>query len=152
MRILSFIAAFFCVATALVAAEPVSKVTLERTGCFGTCPAYMVTIHRSGRVVFTGRQHVRAKGVRSGRVSALGFAALVKKVDEINFFTLRDRYDGKNPDGSGVKISDLPTRRTTVTQGSRTKTVENYYRGPAGLKELEDLIDEVGKTARWIGP
>jgi hypothetical protein len=129
----------------------VTKITLERTPCFGTCPVYTLTIHRSGQVEFQGKDHVRQKGSETGRISTEDFARLVRKIDEIKFFDLKDRYDGKNPDGSGVTVTDLPTRKTSVTRGNRTKTVENYFRGPKGLKELEDLIDEVTKAADWVG-
>ena len=151
MRILASITALFCLVSGVRAEEPIIRITLERTPCFGSCPVYTVTVHRSGRVVFSGKEHVRMKGVRSGRISAAAFATLVKKIDEINFFSLRDRYDGKNPDGTGVTVTDLPTRKTSVTRGKRTKTVENYFRGPPGLDELEKLIDELAKTGRWIG-
>ena len=49
-----------------------------------------------------------------------------------------------------MTVTDLPTRKTSVTRGGQTKTVENYFRGPPGLKELEDLIDEVTKSSIWI--
>ncbi len=129
----------------------ITKITLERTPCFGTCPVYELTVHRSGRVEFEGKEHVRQKGSHQGRISPGDFDRLVKKIGEINFFGLNDRYDGKRPDGSGVTVTDLPTRRTRVTRGDRTKTVENYFRGPPGLKELEDLIDQLARSARWIG-
>jgi hypothetical protein len=134
-------------------ASPSSEITqivLERTPCFGVCPVYKLTIHRSGKVQYEGKAHVWEEGSQTRRISAEDFRKLVSKIEEIDFFSLRDRYDGKNPDGSGVTVTDLPTRKTSVTRGNRTKTVENYFRGPKGLKELEDLIDEVAKSAEWI--
>jgi hypothetical protein len=132
------------------AESEITAITLERTPCFGACPVYKLTIHRSGQVEYEGKDHVGQKGARSGRISTEDFERLIKKIDEINFFNLGDRYDGKNPDGSGVTVTDLPTRITSVTRGDRTKTVQNYFRGPKGLKELEDLIDEVTKSADWV--
>lgn len=131
--------------------EPeITQIVLERTPCFGVCPVYKLTIHRSGKVVYEGKAHVWEEGRQTGRVSKEGFRQLVSKIEEINFFNLRDRYDGKNADGSGVTVTDLPTRKTSVTRGNVTKTVENYFRGPKGLKELEDLIDEVTKSTEWV--
>ena len=128
----------------------ITKIVLERTACFGLCPVYTLTVNRSGKVRFEGRAHVWETGPQSGRISREDFGKLVKKIEEIDFFSLKDRYDGKNADGSGVTVTDLPTRKTSVTRGNRTKTVENYFRGPKGLKELEDLIDELTKSAEWI--
>ena len=141
MRAIAFVAAFFC-ATVLRAEPPITQVTLERTACFGTCPDYKLTVYRSGQVEFDGKYYVRAKGRRTGRISEKDFEKLVKKIDEIKFFGLKDRYD--------ANVTDLPTRKTSVTRGNRTKTVENYFGGPAGLQELEDLIDEVAKSSIWI--
>ena len=150
MRTVLFIAAFFCATAALFAEPPITRIVLERTACYGTCPVYKLTVHRSGQVVFAGEEYVHARGIHHGRISAADFARITTKIQQMNFFKLRDRYDGKNPDGSGVTITDLPTRKTSVTKGDQTKTVENYFRGPPELKELEDLIDKVTKSTRWI--
>jgi hypothetical protein len=150
MRTVACLAAFF-LATALGRAEPaITKIVLERTACFGTCPVYTLTVNSSGVVEFVGTNHVKATGPQTGRISPQSFAQLVKKIDEIDFFNLRARYDGKNPDGSGSTVTDLPTRKTTVTRGDQTKTVEDYFRGPPGLIELELLIDELAKSSKWI--
>jgi hypothetical protein len=150
MRTVAFLAAFFF-ATALVHAEsPITTIVLERTACFGTCPVYVLTVHSSGVVEFTGTKNVKATGPQTGKISAANFAKLVKKIGEIDFFSLRDRYDGKNPDGTGSTVTDLPTRKTTVTRGDETKTVVDYFRGPPGLTELELLIDELANSGKWI--
>jgi uncharacterized protein DUF6438 len=131
--------------------EPeITRIVLERTACFGACPVYRLTVDRSRKVVFEGKAHVWEVGRQTGRVSKEGFRQLVSKIEEINFFSLKDRYDGKNADGSGSTVTDLPTRKTSVTRGNVTKTVENYFRGPKGLKELEDLIDEVTNSTEWV--
>jgi hypothetical protein len=150
MRTVACLAAFF-LATALGRAEPpITRIVLERTPCFGTCPVYTLTVNSSGVVEFDGKNNVKAKGMQTGKISAQSFAQLVKKIGEIDFFNLRDRYDGKNPDGSGSTVTDLPTRKTTVTRGDQTKTVEDYFRGPPGLIELELLIDDLAKSSKWI--
>jgi len=154
MRTRLCVIAFVLAAGALRAGDKrdseITTITLERTTCFGTCPVYQLTIHRSGKVEYEGKAHVWEEGRRTSRISGKNFEKLAKKIDEINFFDLKDRYDGKNPDGSGVTVTDLPTTKTSVTRGNRTKTVENYFRGPKELKELEDLIDELTKSAEWV--
>ena len=150
MRAVAFVAAYFLVTGLLRAESPITTIVLERTACFGTCPVYTLTLHSSGLVEFAGKNHVKAQGPQTGKISAASFAKLVKKIDEIRFFELRDRYDGKNPDGTGSTVTDLPTRKTTVTRGDETKTVVNYFRGPPGLTELELLIDELANSGKWI--
>ena len=39
-------------------------IKLERTRCYGTCPAYVVTIHGDGRVEYDGKAHVKETGTR----------------------------------------------------------------------------------------
>ena len=150
MRILALSAALFLAVAGARAESSITKIVLERTPCFGTCPVYTLTVLSSGRVEFSGENHVKVKGLQTGQISPEDFGRLVKKIDEIDFFNLRNRYDGKNPDGTGVTVTDLPTRKTSVTRDGETKTVENYFRGPAGLSELEDLIDELTQSAKWI--
>jgi hypothetical protein len=150
MRSLLITAVALFAATNAFAEPPITKIVLERTTCFGACPVYTLSVQSSGRVDFVGTKHVWEAGPHRGKISRADFARLVAKIEEIHFFSLKNRYDGKNADGSGVTVTDLPTRKTTVTRGGQTKTVENYFRGPAGLKELEDLIDEVAKSSVWI--
>lgn len=123
-------------------AQP-NKISLERTACFGTCPVYTLTVYSDGRVEYEGKDHVKEKGSRSSKIDEKLFLRLMKKVDEIGFFKLNDRYEGR--------VTDLPTRITTVTKDDVTKTVRNYYGGPKGLHDLEQLIDEVTNSARWTG-
>ena len=150
MRTAACFAAFFFATAVLKAESPITKIVLERTPCFGACPVYTLTVHSSGVVEFVGTNNVKAKGPQTGKISAASFAKLVKKIEEIDFFNLRARYDGKNPDGTGSTVTDLPTRKTTVTRGDETKTVEDYFRGPPGLVELELLIDELANSGKWV--
>ena len=119
------------------------KIGLERTPCFGTCPVYKLTVYSDGKVEYEGKDHVKEKGARSSKIDEKFFVRLMKKADEIGFFKLKDRYDGL--------VTDLPTRITTVTKGDVSKAVRNYYGGPKGLHDLEQLIDEVTNSAQWTG-
>lgn len=126
-----------------LAESPLTKISLERTLCFGTCPHYKITVYSDGKVEYEGKDYVKEKGSRSSKIDKKLFLRLMKKVDEIGFFKLNDRYEGR--------ITDLPTRITTVTKGNVSKTVRNYYGGPKGLHDLEQLIDEVTNSAQWTG-
>ena len=140
--------AIILLATCLLAAggraeAQTNKISLERTACFGTCPVYKLTVYSDGKVEYEGKEYVKEKGPRTSRISEKNFLRLMKKVEGIGFFRLNDRYEGR--------ITDLPTRITTVTKGDVSKTVRNYYGGPKGLHDLEQLIDEVTNSAQWTG-
>jgi hypothetical protein len=117
-------------------------IKLERTACFGGCPVYSVTIDAQGNVTYKGIRFVRVEGEQTDRIPIPTVAALLATAQRVGFFDLLDSYR--------APISDLPTTYVTITANGRTKRVEDYFRAPAGLKELEREIDEAARTARWV--
>ena len=112
------------------------EITLERTGCYGTCPVYSVTIHSDGTVIYEGKHFVRILGIQTYTIPEESVTELVGMFYEINYFSLHDRYD--------VSVTDLPTVITSITIGNETKRVSNYANaGPPRLYELESKIDEI---------
>lgn len=129
----------------------ISKITLERTTCYGTCPAYRLTLHADGTVDYEGKDYVRQKGRRAGRISLEAFQKIAKKVAKIRFFELSNEYYSQEINGAAMFLTDQPTTITTVTEGARVKKVENYFGGPKRLYELEQLIDQLTQSYRWVG-
>ena len=138
--------------SAFAADETPVSISLERTVCFGTCPSYIVTLLADGSVTFEGREHVKTKGVATKKIDASKLIPIFKKLEEIHFWELEDSYrTKKNADGSITSISDLPTKNVTVKTATKTKKVEDYFGTPAGMNELELLIDEVAGVNEWVG-
>jgi Domain of unknown function (DUF6438)/Ankyrin repeats (3 copies) len=126
-------------------------IKLERTSCYGPCPIYMVSIDGNGKVTYEGRKFVRVEGRQSDNIPAGRVAALVSTVNRIRFFELNDEYRFiRNADGTTTSVTDLPTTFVTVTQGGRTKRIEDYVGAPEPLHQLEKEIDEAARTKRWI--
>ena len=117
-------------------------IKLERTACFGNCPVYSVTIDAQGNVTYKGTRFVRVEGEQTDRIPTSAVATLLATAQRVAFFDLLDSYR--------APISDLPTTYVTITANGRTKRVEDYFRAPAGLKELEREIDEAARTGRWV--
>jgi hypothetical protein len=127
------------------------EITLERTQCFGTCPAYSLRILGDGTVEYIGREYVRIKGTASSRISAAAVQGLIEAANRARFFDLADKYDHiVSPDGSVMSVSDLPTTTTTIRIGDRHKKVVDYVGAPPALVALEREIDRVAHTVRWI--
>jgi hypothetical protein len=127
------------------------KITLERTECFGFCPAYKLTIIADGSVVFEGRRFVKQEGVTISSVSPERLKQLMAEFERVNFFSLEDDY-------SEIRLScptDQPSAITSIMIKGKSKTV-NHYLGclepkvPKGLTELENKIDEIVNTAQWL--
>lgn len=128
------------------APAPDASVTLERSVCYGFCPAYAVTIYGDGRVAYEGRQFVRVSGAQSGQADPAEVAALFAMIEDANFFALNDAYR--------ANITDLPEYSVTVRQGGRSKTVVDYVGRAAGMPEavtlIENEIDRVAGTRQWV--
>jgi hypothetical protein len=122
------------------------EIRLVRGVCFGFCPAYTVTISGAGEVRYEGRSFVNVTGVQTATVPREDVARLVARFDEIGFDQLRDAYR--------ANVTDLPTYEVSITRNGHTKTVVDYGGPGAGMprsvRELQDEIDRVAGTARWV--
>ncbi|SRR6266581_3928489 len=130
------------------------SVVLERTSCFGTCPAYRLGVSRSGRVQFESRNTGDDKRRASDSMSAADFEQILIRAHFIDFWSLPDRIaDDKR--FCPQDVSDNPTAMLTVFTSKGFKRVEDYYGcfwAPAGLRDLEHYIDDVTNAKRWIRP
>jgi hypothetical protein len=145
------IAAFTTLATAAAEEAKITKITLERTTCYGTCPAYRLTLQPNGSVFYEGKDYVREKGRRTGRIAPEAFQKIVAKAAAIRFFDLKDEYNSQEINGATTFVTDQPTTITTVTRSRQTKKIRNYFGGPKTLYEFEQLIDELTDSYKWVG-
>jgi len=130
----------------------VNKISLQRTACFGVCPVYTVSIYPDGLVEFHGERFVASTGDHTASVSPDNFQRLAAFANNINFFLLDDEYRvRREPDGTVIAVSDLPSRITTVVKDEQEKSVLNYFAGPQQLEQFELMIDELTGSSRWIG-
>lgn len=135
----------------LAFAAPV--ITLERTTCFGTCPAYKLTIFDDGKVVFEGKEFVKQKGKAEGQITKAQLDELVREFNKINYMKLKDDYNSENR--CPEFWTDYPAAITSLNQNGQVKRISHYH-GCRGLTVLDQLttlenkIDEVANTKRWI--
>lgn len=139
------------------------RITLERTGCFGSCPRYQVRIDGNGNVVFdTGptsaemgfgngpdystETGIRVAGKYRAKIPAEKVDALVEQFQSADFFNLKDVYR--------AEVTDNPTYVVSIDTGNGVKSVVDYAGDhavmPATVTRLEDAIDKATKTDRWI--
>ncbi len=127
--------------------RPNSKVAirLTRTGCFGSCPSYTVTVSTEG-IAFDGGGFVVAAGKHTDSVNADEVRNLGKKFVAADFYSMDASYR--------ASVTDNPTYVLTIAIDGRKKEVEDYvgqWEGmPAVITELEDEVDTFGRTRRWI--
>jgi hypothetical protein len=135
-----------------------TTITLERTICFGTCPAYKLSISADGAVVFTGEEFVKEKGIVHSRINQEQLEQLISEFTKARYFSLNDSYV-RQEDGCPEVWTDSPTVMTSIRINGQYKSIvhdlgcqENDGTSvfPKELAELEDKIDEIIGTKRWI--
>lgn len=140
-----------------------AKITLQRSACFGTCPDYKVTIQGDGRVSFTTAtapadpvssvhrefsmsQGVLFPGTHEDRIAPDLFAALVAKFRSAGFYNLKREYV--------AGVTDSATYKLTFDTGRKSKVVTDYVGREVGMPkavtDLENAVDELAGTARWV--
>lgn len=117
--------------------------------CFGSCPIYSAQIYSDGTVIYKGVDFVKTKGKRRHQISKDRVNELIKAFEQINYFSLKDKYD---VDENGRSVTDMPTTTTSISWNGKYKKVIDYYFSPKGLVALEDLIDKLAGLNEYIGP
>lgn len=131
-----------------------TRIILARTACFGSCPIYKLTISANGCVVFEGKRFVKKVGTFKSKISRAQLQQLIAEFENIQYFSLRDQYTTQK-DGCEL-ATDNPSVITSLKINGKSKTVIHYH-GCRGVKKLEELtkledqIDKIAGSSRWVG-
>ena len=122
------------------------QITLERQGCFGSCPGYTVHIDGDGRATYEGGGYVDVLGTHHYRIPPLDVAKLVESLRASDIWSLRRAYT--------AGITDNPTYMLTINMGEQEHRLEHDVGQMAGMPStVSDFEEEVDKTAhshKWI--
>jgi hypothetical protein len=121
-------------------------VTMRRSQCYGSCPAYEVTLRGSGQVDFTGEAFVCRRHVTAAAADPAGVARLFRGLEVLKFNSMPDFEHRDATDGETVTV--------TLTRSGSAHAVRHYYgdaRAPRLLTLIEDRIDKLAGTAAWTG-
>jgi hypothetical protein len=139
--------------------------SMKRSHCYGTCPVYELNIQSDGKVLFNGIDYTETKGKVLSNLSGEKMKLLVSEIEEANFFSYEDSYD-KDSSSCPLIATDNPTVTLSVKLNGKEKNITHYLgcrsevnpsRGrsasifPQQLYDLENKIDEIVETKRWIG-
>jgi hypothetical protein len=128
-------------------------VRFERSRCYGSCPAYTLTIHGDGRIEYVGAQHVKVTGTQEGRVEPGTVRALMSEFARAKFLSLPEEYS-ESKCGGCRRCTDMATAVTEIAVGSTSHRVSHYYGcacAPKALFELESAIDKAANSEQWTG-
>ncbi|HEY0881896.1 MAG TPA: DUF6438 domain-containing protein [Archangium sp.] len=123
-----------------VTETPRLLVAMERGPCFGACPVYRVEVFTDGRVRFEGRRHVKMKETVETRLSGEQLAAISERIKNLGF---------KWGDYNDPSVTDLPSVRLTIGDQTLSHAIGDR-RAPYKLTKLEDDLDTLIGTAKWI--
>ena len=123
-----------------------TAVTLTRSGCYGTCPAYVVTIFGSGRVEFRGETYVCEKSPVATQIDSKLARRLVDGLQVVDFSKMSSYTHHDLIHGFMATV--------TLRQGGSEHKVEHYHgdaNAPRLLSMIEERIDVVAGTSAWLG-
>jgi len=155
----------------------VSKLSLrmERTMCYGTCPAYVLTVEPDGIILFEGKNYTKTIGKAESLLSKEKLSQLVVEIEKVNFFSFKDSYT-EDSGNCPTTATDNPSVTISVKLNDKEKTIKHYlgcselyepakhnssnmrvqkswseHIFPQELYLLENKIDEIVGTKQWIG-
>lgn len=124
--------------------SPAHFIKLTKTACFGTCPAFDLTLYGDGRVLFHGSRYTKQTGQQITQFSTGRFMEALAALDMRGFRDLDARYDRET---CKIWATDHPTVIIEIRAPGVTKSV-TWYRGCRGVDDrakLERIVDELDR-------
>ena len=121
------------------------EITLRRTGCYGSCPSYSVTVSDTG-ILFDGDGFVVAEGQHRAAVAPEKVRELARQIVKADFYSMDKEYF--------AGVTDNPTYSLKISIDGNEKEVVDYVGSwvgmPAVISQLENEVDQVARTEQWI--
>lgn len=140
------------------------SLVLERTPCFGTCPAYRLRVGTNGEVQFVSRNRADSGRTASQSIGPTGVSRVEQVLTAQQFTQLPVMRMGEGPH-CRVVATDAPTIAVSLYQSSGA-LVRSYYMGCNGesaadtvswgflrrLRTVADSVDAIAAGKDWIRP
>jgi hypothetical protein len=126
-----------------------TTVELQRTACLGICPVYTLRVWGTGLVTYHGEFGL-VKGDRIRFISPLAAWRLFEAALGYGLIHPDPVYTNGNTDfeGSRTCLGFGPLTKCARVTSDYSPTLAGQ---PAGLRELNRLIDEVTNSVQWTG-
>jgi hypothetical protein len=125
-------------------------IELSRGPCYGSCPAYTITVKGSGQVEYVGLQgHLRIQTKKSGNIGREKAVQILKVLEGVEFTTLESRAFTWTFDTSSIGV------RTSIDGKTKQVVSDGYVVGaPKGRQarfvEATREIDSILATSIWL--
>lgn len=141
---------------------------MEKSGCYGRCAVYDLTVEPDGKVIFEGKTYTETIGKAEDRLNEAQLKNLTLEIEKADFFSLENAYNWDS--GNCPELAtDMPSVNLTIRLNGKEKTI-NHYHGcfekdesptlksknvadkifPQQLYNLENRINVIVETKRWI--
>jgi hypothetical protein len=122
---------------------PFSRISLERTGCFGGCPVFRVEFTSDGNATLDAEAHLPLSGHFKTQIGRRDFARLCQLAELAKLRALKPHYEGGWTDDASYIVR--------VQAGDQKVEVSDYGAvGPAQLWALAQALDAVRLQAYWV--
>jgi hypothetical protein len=119
-------------------------VQIERTSCFGKCPAYKARIWNDGVAEYEGKNHVPNIGKFTSMASAETIKNLQQSAEKSNYLANVEKFQAKK---QALAPSDLPALNFYYNSGEKEGYVS--LKG-VSAPEFDDIIALTEKTMKEI--
>src|SRR5690242_15779041 len=138
------------------------SLVLERSRCFGFCPAYRLSLRADGSVAFASRNPGDTARTATDSISPEKLEWLVQEAGRIGFFALPPEIL-KDHALCPVAATDHPGATVTIFRADSAHRVVDYLGCRVGsdtsatarlesLRQFESAIDSVAQSQRWVRP
>jgi hypothetical protein len=137
------------------------SIVLERSSCYGTCPAYRLGLSKAGGIRFESRNPGDEGRTAADTVAAATLPSLISRARSIGFFEL-PREIAVDSVLCRIRATDHETVVVTIFAGDEWRvqdylgcfeTVDGAVAPPiVRLRSFEAEIDSVLRSSRWVRP
>lgn len=120
-----------------VASGALNYISMQRTACFGKCPAYYIELYPDGLVRYHGQMFTTYEGTYEKNIGTAKTNAIFASFKKYQVDTCREDYN--------KYIQDLSNINYRFKFGSKEVKILHADFGPAYFKEMATKIDAVGQ-------
>ncbi|HVK51060.1 MAG TPA: DUF6438 domain-containing protein [Pseudoxanthomonas sp.] len=121
------------------------KISLSRSGCYGTCPIYSVEVFGDGRVIYDGEQYVDVTGRHEYRIPVEQVRDLLATFRRSDAWSLESNYS--------AMTTDSPTYCLRIHLDGQEHVIQDYVGKRVGMpqvvRQLQDAVDRISRAREW---
>jgi hypothetical protein len=121
--------------------QATDRISLQRTGCYGTCPIYEVVIFGNGIVTYEGKYYTDKTGKFVGQLDGKTTFTLFNKAAGLTW----DEY----PDEFPIDNVDFPQFFIGLETEKIERKIKGNSRAAIELVELSQEIDQLTENLNW---